>query len=48
MIHAWQWIINNECSHGKSFFQWKEKLKEHGIPLQKKYHKKFLDIPKAI
>jgi hypothetical protein len=45
MIHAWEWILKGKCSHGKDFFSWKQKLKEHGIPLQEKYHKKFLDIP---
>jgi len=45
MIHAWQWKNEGKITHGKSFFKWKDKLKEQGIPLSAKYHKKFLDIP---
>jgi len=45
MIHCWQWICENRMDHGKTFFQWKEKLKDQGIPLSEKYHRKFLDIP---
>jgi hypothetical protein len=44
MIHAWQWVIKGKMTHGKTFFQWKEKLLEQGIPLHKEYHrKKILD-----
>jgi hypothetical protein len=44
-IHQWQWHYCGKVDHGKSFFQWKERLKNHGIPLAEKYHKKLLDIP---
>ena len=45
LVHAWEWQTYGKCTHGKTFFQWKERLKTHGIPLQEKYHKKMLDIP---
>ena len=55
MIHAWQWINFEKMPHGKTFFQWKEKLAEQEIPLNIKYAKKnmfadaikSLDIPKT-
>ena len=48
MIHAWEWVVNGKMTHGKTFFQWREKLAEQGIPLTKEYHRKFLDIPKHL
>lgn len=48
MIHAWEWVVIGRMSHGKTFFQWKEKLAEQGIPLNKRYHRKFLDIPEYL
>lgn len=38
MIHCWQWIVEGEMTHGKTFFQWREKLAEHEIPLYRGYH----------
>jgi hypothetical protein len=45
MVHQWEWEFNKKCTHGKEFFKWKERLKNHGIPLQQSYHKKLIDIP---
>ena len=43
MIHAWEWKTRGYVSHGKNFFQWKQKLLEHGIPLKKCYHRHSID-----
>jgi len=44
MVHQYQWDITSKkrekeglpsiISHGPTFFQWREKLKKHGIPLK--------------
>jgi len=34
MCHQYEWeIIGGEMSHGKTFYMWKDKLAEKGIPL---------------
>jgi len=44
MIHAWQWVKKGNMTHGKTFFQWRDRLAEQGIPLHKEYYrKKILD-----
>lgn len=40
MIHSWEWVIHEKMTHSKQFFQWKCKLEEHGIPLNRCYHRK--------
>lgn len=35
MVHQYEWERQGVMSHGRTFFAWKEKLEEKGIPLDR-------------
>lgn len=37
MIHLYEWVEYHKMTHGKDFFEWKNKLKKYNLDLYKKY-----------
>jgi len=37
MIHLHEWVEYQKMTHGKDFFEWKNKLKKYNLDLYKKY-----------
>jgi len=37
MVHQWEWLVNENMTHGPAFFLWKRHLAEFNIHLARKY-----------
>lgn len=37
MVHQWEWLTNDNMTHGPAFFQWRNELAKFGIVLSRKY-----------
>jgi SprT-like family len=37
MVHQWEWLTNENMTHGPQFFIWREELSKFGIILSRKY-----------
>ena len=37
MVHQWEWLVNENMTHGPQFFLWKNELSKFGIVLSRKY-----------
>lgn len=37
MVHQWEWLVNDNMTHGPAFFQWRNELAKFGIVLTRKY-----------
>lgn len=37
MVHQWEWLVYEEMSHGKKFFQWRNELAKFNIILTRVY-----------
>jgi predicted SprT family Zn-dependent metalloprotease len=37
MIHLYEWVEYEKMSHGKNFYEWKNKLKRYNLDLYKNY-----------
>jgi len=37
MVHQWEWLVNENMTHGPAFFIWKNELSKFGIVLSRKY-----------
>ena len=37
MVHQWEWLVYEEMTHGKKFFQWRGELNKYGITLTRAY-----------
>jgi hypothetical protein len=48
MVHQWEWLANENMTHGPQFFQWREQLANYNITLSRCYRMKHyrLSTPK--
>jgi hypothetical protein len=37
MVHQWEWLVNENMTHGPQFFQWREQLAKFNITLSRCY-----------
>lgn len=37
MVHQWEWLVYEEMTHGKRFFQWRDELAKYNITLSRCY-----------
>lgn len=37
MVHQWEWLVNENMTHGPEFFQWREQLAQYNITLSRAY-----------
>lgn len=37
MVHQWEWLVNENMTHGPAFFQWRNQLSKFNITLSRKY-----------
>jgi hypothetical protein len=37
MVHQWEWLVNEDMTHGPQFFLWRNELAKFGIVLSRKY-----------
>jgi hypothetical protein len=37
MVHQWEWLVNEDMTHGPQFFLWRDELAKFGIILSRKY-----------
>ena len=37
MVHQWEWLVNEDMTHGPQFFLWRDELAKFGIVLSRKY-----------
>lgn len=37
MVHQWEWLTNENMTHGPQFFQWRDQLAKFGIVLSRRY-----------
>jgi hypothetical protein len=37
MVHQWEWLVNENMTHGPEFFQWRDQLAQYNITLSRCY-----------
>lgn len=37
MVHQWEWLNNDDMTHGPKFFQWRNEMSKYGIVLSRAY-----------
>lgn len=37
MVHQWEWMVNENMTHGPQFFLWRDEMAKYGIVLSRKY-----------
>jgi hypothetical protein len=37
MVHQWEWLVNDNMTHGPQFFQWRNELAKYNIILSRSY-----------
>ena len=37
MVHQWEWLTNEDMTHGRQFFQWRKEMEKYGIILSRSY-----------
>ena len=40
MVHQWEWLVNENMTHGPQFFLWREQLANYNITLSRCYRMK--------
>jgi hypothetical protein len=40
MVHQWEWLVNENMTHGPQFFLWREQLTNYNITLSRCYRMK--------
>lgn len=44
MVHQWEWLTNENMTHGPQFFLWRDELAKFGIVLSRKYRIKYYKL----
>jgi hypothetical protein len=47
MVHQWEWLTNENMTHGPQFFLWREQLAKYNITLSRSYRIKHYRLDKA-
>jgi hypothetical protein len=46
MVHQWEWLTNENMTHGPQFFLWREQLAKYNITLSRCYRMKYYRLDK--
>ena len=46
MVHQWEWLVNDNMTHGPQFFLWKDQLANYNITLSRCYRMKHYRLEK--
>lgn len=47
MVHQWEWLTNENMTHGPQFFLWREQLAKYNITLSRSYRIKHYRLDKV-
>ena len=47
MVHQWEWLVNDNMTHGPQFFLWKDQLANYNITLSRCYRMKHYRLDKV-
>ncbi len=47
MVHQWEWLVNENMTHGPEFFQWRPPLAKYNITLSRSYRIKHYRLDKV-